>query len=286
MPIPDNLPAQNPYGSIVSFSSQNVQPPSAIYLSPSDALVLQLFAATADSTVTMQYRILRPDGELVSSTVTVSTNFAGSFKTVKVIPPTEGFLLSLVLLSSGFLRGQCYAQVFLSPDGAQANIPTLAHLVVQGYVSVYNALTFPQSVPENELAGRGWLRDVVMIPTLGGPTVLTVPNQVRWLIRACTFIFNCDGTAGNRQLTVNVIDPTGFITAFTNLPTILTAGQTAQCTVAPGLPISAMPQSQTSGFPNDLLVAAGWKVQITSGFFGALDEAFNGRLTVEEFQAS
>jgi hypothetical protein len=285
MPVPDQIPTQNPYGPQVSFLSSNVQPPSAIYLSPTDAIVVQTFAATTDSTVSVTYRILRPDGQLITSSLIFTTNFAGSNITTRVLPPTEGFLLSMVVASTGFLRGQCFAKVFLAPDATAANIATLAHLVLMGYVSVSAPLAFPQSVPENELNGKGWLRLVTGGGGVGVLPTINVPANVRWIFRAARWSLTTSAAAGTRTLGLAITDPFATRTFVQFYPGALLANETGTVNFAPGAQLEAAGLEFTTGFAEELIMPAGWGISGRCNNLDVGDTSSALFLTVEEFQA-
>lgn len=282
MPIPDQAAVQNPYGPLITFQSQNILPPSAIYVSPNDSILINLTSPSVVANVTLDYRLLKADGTLVATRQIITT--PGSFPTGTnfFIPPTEGFILSLTLQGDNTSRGQVFARIFLALGGLQPNL-TLAHCFCQGYLSQFDVLGFPQSPIESSLNGRGWLHDQLKNGAVGNPVSFVVPASVRWLMRSIFVNFQSSATVANRTLRVLVIDPATQATMDITAPAVITAGQSIFITFAPGLTINTAGQRWTAGFPSDLIVPAGWTIEVTADGFQAGDQITTAVLTVEEF---
>jgi hypothetical protein len=282
MPVPENVTQQNPYGPLITFQSQNILPPSAIYVGPNDSIFLQVFAPTVAVIVSLYYRFLRPDGQLISNNRQVTGGGVGNANFALTIAPSEGFLLSMVVSSGATSRGQCFARAFIVPGGLQT-VSTFAHLFLQGYASQVDAASFPQGPLESSLNGRGWLRDVIV----NGPSqpILTaiVPTGAHWLVRAVNFTVQTSIAVGNRTLVASVTDTLGNNTYNQVAPATIPASTLVTCAFGSGGTSAASNILQSAGFPNEMILPAGWhlQAQIAGGDIAdAIQVLF---VTVEEF---
>lgn len=282
MPAPENVPAQNPYGPLITFKSTDILPPSAIYVGPNDTILIQGFAPTVPVTLNMAYRLLRPDGTLIITSDSVSFGGPANPNGRITVPPSEGFLLSMMLFGPAASRGQLWCRVFLVPGGLQPSLE-LAHLFMQGYASNLDQLSFPQSPTESSLNGRGWLHDVLFPNTAGTPSSIVVPSGVHWLIRCATISLSTSAAIANRLLEFAVLDPTPTTSCRVNAPAVEAAATTSNYTCAPGINSSGVLFDQTFGIPNDLIVPTGWTVRFQVNAMDVADQLSSGVLTVEEF---
>lgn len=282
MPVPDNVAQLNPYGPLITFQSQNILPPSAIYVGPNDSIFLQVFCPTISTTVNLYWRFLRPDGTLMvnSDAFNVTPTGGGVFTTS--IPPSEGFLLSMVASGLAMSRGQCFIRAFLNPGGLQS-APLFPHLFLQGYVSVVDAVAFPQSPLESSLTGRGWLRDLSGPGGAGIVPVIAVPAGVHWLLRAARYNVTTDAVVGNRFAALSIIDPTATRTFVQWAPAAIPATTAMIFNFAPGAQATSNVSEQTAGAPADLIVPAGWSIAGRMFNQDPGDVTGNIFVTVEEF---
>ncbi len=282
MPLPAELPAQNPYGPLVSFQTDKILPPSALYIGPNDSIVINVSNPSITVTLTVWYRILRPDGTLIATRqVFTSSNPPGVLNFS--IPPAEGFLLSMVIQATGLSRGQCFVRAFLAPGGLAQTVSTLAHMFLQGYSSNIDLLCFPQSLAESSLGGRGWLRDIQVANVTGTSWSLTVPAGVHWLVRAITFNFIASSAVSTRTIRAQVLDPAGNNTFVVAAPATVVASSFTIYTFAPGLTSASLSGVQTAGFASELIVPVGWFLAASAVAGDAADQFSNIFVTVEEW---
>jgi len=282
MPLPSTLPAPNPYGPLITFQTENILPPSAIYISPQDLITVNVTSPSVTANVTVSYRLLKPDGTLITTADSFVAPAAGSFAANLQIPPAEGFLLSLVVRSDNVSRGQAFVRVFLF-SGALSAGAVNPHMFAQGYVSTLDVVTFPQSTAESSLSGRGWLHDVLVSAGLGLNAVFTVPAHVHWLIRAIQFALVTSGAAGNRTGLVKVSDPIATTTLQVAAPTAVGPGTTTTYAFAPGIAVYTVGTFQGTGFPVDFILPNGWSLIAGAFNLDVADAIGSAVLTVEEF---
>ena len=263
MPYPLTASGANPYGPEISFRTENVLPPASVYVGPDDALLLEARAPSVAAQLDVSLRRLMPTGEISSDFYSWRISTAGDNIQTQLVPPAEGYILSVHMESDTPKRGQLFCKLH-ARHNLSGTDPTLGHLLVQGYVSHDDHLGFPQSPTESSLSGHGWLRAIAMpsVPR-GSQLSYTVPPGVCWLLRAVTGLYTTSAIGNPREAYLQFTDPAGVVQMFipagnTQAPTAPVL--TSSYTWAPGLMPAQSGGVYTAGLPQDLLLAAGWTV--------------------------
>jgi len=273
----------NPYGPLVSFQTQNIFPPGAVYVGPDDSITINFFCPLVAVTLHVSYRLLSPQGEIVSNKDDMVINPTGSGFSFFVIPPSEGFLLSISVGADSVSRGQCFVQAFLQRGVSVAN-PTLAALLFQGYASNNNRVGFPQSVPEGTLSGRGFSHVVTLTnPLAGQPFTTTVPAGVSWRVKSFFYQLLASAAVVTRTAVFNFTFSGASSNMIVEIPAALTAGLTwVICFIENIQPIFSSNHA-VGPLPNDLLFPSGAILLFTVHSIDVADQLQNGSLIVEEF---
>jgi len=274
----------NPYGPQITFETEGIAPPAAVYVSPTESIVVQMQSASVASTAFVIFRLLTPQGELKFEQYQLSGQSAPGTPIALNIPPSEGFLLSCVVISTNAQRGQCYVKIFLASGGFGAF--TASQLLAQGYVSTYDSVSYPQSPNESSISGRGWLNGVfTAAPAAGTDIGITVPTFRRWRLIGFAASLNTSAAAGTRQPTFSIADPAGTGDAM-NFPTP-TVGPSFSGTVTWGAGAGqiATPNVLQGSLPVDVLVSGGWTIGTSTFGLQAGDQWGVSTLFVEEWQA-
>lgn len=285
MPVPNVAPAGYPYGPQVTFKTQDVLPPSAVYVSAQDAIELQARVPSVAVNIDLTLRLLTPQGEVKTELYTfpVSTMGAGVF--TATVPPSEGFLISAHIEADNVSRGQCFVKLHLRPSlGPQES--ALGALLIQGYVSGDDHLSYPQSPTESSLNGRGWLHVVTIPnPAPGNDWVATVPAGVRWNLKNAFAILTADATAGNRSVFLQMDDASfhGHISMPSN--GVQPPSSTRGYNFLQGGAFSAYGSQITAPLVSDCLLGPGWTIRTVSVGLGAADQYSAIALDVEEYIA-
>lgn len=282
MPIPDIAPIQNPYGPLITFKTEDILPPSAIYVGPQDTIVIQSVTPTVGATIVIAYRLLRPDGLIVATVDLFSFLAGGGWDAWLAIKPSEGFLLSMTIFSNA-PRGQVFVRAFLSNDNTDTQVGTPSHTFCQGYATGPGVLTFPQQSIQSSFDGQGWVHDVAQGTATGVPVLWTVPANVHWRIRQVTFLFVTSAVVANRNLYVHLLSDLGHTVGWYPFPTPCPASATNFLTAASGASSQSLSSVQTIGLPTDLDFPPNWQVQLTASSLDAADQFQSPVLTVEEF---
>lgn len=282
MPIPSAATRGAPYGPLITFENQNILPPSAIYVAPQDNIFLLIRCPTLGCQLSIAYRLLTPAGELIATNTDLiaPATSGGDFR--YLIPPSEGFLLSLVMGGQQVSRGQCFVRAFLAPGGAQASM-IFAHLFLQGYVSTEDHLGFPSSPSESSLNGRGWLKTYLAPANTGSFVNSVVPAGAHWIVRAVNYTMTTSATVGTRTPVLYGTDTNLNNLFFQLSPLALAASQTGQTCFAPGLTQQAQGGQASAGLPVDFMMGPGQLLQ--GGAIAGLGTDQYGPMivTVEEY---
>ena len=176
MPIPPTFSAgDNPQGPEVTFRTQDILPPGALYLGPDDILALQWFTPLplTGQQGTLTLRLLSPEGLVSVSVYQVNMTFTAPNNPF-IISPSEGFLLSATLITDAQARCEIFARFFVlrSPVGAGGQ----GQLLIQGYPSARGWLSYPQSPIVGPEDGDGLFTVIgINAPGAGLDWTFTIP---------------------------------------------------------------------------------------------------------------
>lgn len=283
MGYPIVAPAGTPYGPQVGFQTEQVFPPSAVYVGPDDAITLIVRTPLVGFPLQLSYRLLTPQGEIISNHDDYQTAPTGnSFQSYR-IPPSEGFLLSASLFAPGAARGQVFIQLFLQ-RGTDLVTPTLAALLCQGYVSQFERLTYPFSPNEAVSSGRGFVKGVAFgNGPVGLPFTFSVPAGVNWRIKCIWYQLVTDATVGNRAVRVSFFLPGSIRAADVPMSTTVPGSTTMVCTWAENVATVGTDNVLQGCLPQDLLLPGTSQITLVCRSEGPNDVQTNIGVAVEEF---
>jgi hypothetical protein len=192
------------YGRLINLATNNVPPPTEAYVGGDDRLHVNIATSQPNTTVRVFSRILLPDGTIVPNAWSFAplNGRAGQdfFQNL-----TEGFLLSLSVDSlPANAPGQTWVRCSLLRGNL--NSPGSAQILVLGYVTGVNVLSWPISPAWPKSYGRGNMRVVTgTVPAAGQEINEVVPANVLW--RLVTFIFTLlTSAAGSARTPLIVFD--------------------------------------------------------------------------------
>ena len=285
MPYPPLAGQGTPYGPLVTFRTQSILPPSAVYVGPNDLVVLEGRAPSVPVAFTMAFRILTPQGEIKETIVAGTISTVGLAVNDFPSTPTEGFIISAHISSTNASRGQCFVKCFLKKQAGQFDF-TLGHLLFQGYISTDDHLGYPQSPTESSLSGRGWTHVVLLAnPPAGSSGSFVVPTGVRWLFKSIFFQLNTGAAVATRIVQIAFSDPGGNQLAFLQAPAGETAGQLQSYNFAQGLQPLANSVGQNAPLPLDIIAQTGFTVFVQAFNIQAADQFQFLHAEVEEWIA-
>jgi len=272
-----------PVGPLVTFRTQNILPPGAVYVTPNDSLELIGRAPTVSTQVTLTVRILTPQGIVTNIVNSYTISTVGTATQSNIINPTEGFILSAQLVANNTSRGQCFVRLQLhqNPRGGD---PTLGALLFQGYVSADDHLSYPQSPTESSLDGRGYIHSLAMQVISGNTLQLVVPAGVRWASRTTSVQCTTSAVVANRRVQFTIQDPSGNLLVQVLNGTNIPASTFAEVNWGDGLNTGLDLTAQSVASPRDLVLPAGYVVKISGVTFQAGD-SLAGFMLLEEWVA-
>lgn len=172
--------------SLVRFLTKAVQPPSALYVDTSDVLQVGCATTQTNETVTISYRLLRSDGQLVKGQFQLFPTNSRAL-VVKQEPLAEGFLLSVSCKAArAATRGQTFVRVFLTDPALGGGQPS--YMLMADYVTTAMAPAHPNGRVLAPIEGPGALATpAVSSPGAGLEWTVNVPLNTRWKVWGIIF---------------------------------------------------------------------------------------------------
>jgi hypothetical protein len=278
--------SDQPTGPLVTFRSQDIFPPTALYVGPGDALHFEFKTPGFTGNAFLAIRFLSPQGEIIPEFYTLQVTASNVANSVMHIPHAEGFILSAVISAGAQSRGQAFAQLKLHIGGGSGQ-EVHAHILCQGYLTAYDSLAYPLSPPESSISGRGFPLVLVFGPPF--PTafaIVTVPAGRRWIIRGANCRLVTSAVVGNRTMNLTIDDggagDNGII-AYATMPQA--ANLQVDYSWGGGLTTTTQVAFQNMGLPNELALLAGWRLLFGPEGLQLGDQVGGPKILVEEFIA-
>jgi hypothetical protein len=190
----------------ISFGLDKVGPPSTLYVTPQDNLIVQLQPFSAGQIFFISTRLLLANGEIVTQSQRLAPTSAWTATNFS-IAMGEGYLLSAVLACFGgtLQPGDCYARMLLN-RGIFA-VDSVGYSLAQGYVHTQKWLAFPGDRQLGPLEGPGMLRTIVGTnPAAGVEITETVPAFTRWRLISLHANLQTSAVVANRIVHVQLDD--------------------------------------------------------------------------------
>jgi hypothetical protein len=181
----------------VSFAFQNILPPSALYIGRDDQLVIQGASSAANEVVTVNLRLLAPNGRIEDNQFKVALPVA-RFVVVSSFALAEGFLLSMSMTSAlATTRGQTFVRAFLNRGAYGAGLP--GQTLVADYVTNNIGAGYPGGRILAPTEGPGAIRQVqAATPGAGVEWTIAVPLNTRWRLLSLAAQLITSAVAANR----------------------------------------------------------------------------------------
>lgn len=284
-PFPDVAPPGNTYGPRITFKTEGILPPSAVYVGPDDSLILSVRNPSFPTTVNLSYRLLTPEGILQNESFEFVAASVGAAPALKIIQPTEGFLISASISAPAASRGQVFVKFFLQRGTGSGDIG-LGHVLLQEYVSLDDFIGFPQTPMGSSLNGRGWMHGFAgTAPPVGIDWSVTVPAGIRWIVRSIQAQLITLGAAPLRAVLLQVNPPAAAAVARQPINVGIAVLNITSLSWAPGNTASTQPNAQQMGLPAELIVSPGWIIRTVTTNLDPTDIWGAPNLVVEEFAA-
>ncbi len=232
-PITGTIPS---ISSLVTFATQNIQPPSPLYVTRDDILQTTVYNSLAGQTVAVRYRLLRVDvtGPLRTTRDPVTRLLRGGRITTTIIPgelvytPSsdrlrndffanlpEGFLLNVSCFarSATTRRGQTFAMVSLRREAFPAGDSYFT--LISDYAVAGSGLSWPGGLIRQSVENPGLIRGIQ--GTDPAPTDQVsefVPTNARWRFISLSASLATSAVAGNRVVSAQLFDTAGQFYGF------------------------------------------------------------------------
>lgn len=267
-------------GHEVSFNLNQVDPPSVLYVTPDDQILVTLAGLTT-AAVFLEVRFLLANGVIVTEEEQL-TGPNTRTPTSKAFRLTEGYILSasLSVQPPGVARGTLFAM--LSIQRSQAPAPVYVYTLASGYISLLSSIAWPGLRADTSTAGGGFLESVTVAnPAAGSDWTYTVAAGTRERIVSVTATLTTSATVANRIPVITITQggnivyqasPTAAQTATTALTYLFTSGL-QPWTGAGGQIVVPLP-------PN-LFLTGGNTISVTTTALQAGDQWSNIRISHE-----
>ena len=257
----------------------------AFYLTPDDNVQLTVWNGNAALTsVTLQLRILRPDGTIVITAATLANLTSNRTANTLSFSQLEGFLVGAVVGPPGvaLASGQTFCNLAVVRGTPQS--PIMSMVLLADYLTSATQPGWPYGRVASAVDGPGFVKVVNgAIPNPNTGAVLTQPAGTRWRVTALRLSLATDATAGNRLVSLDIAPGAGLTWKVSSV-----AAQPPSSTYfysyAAGVNWqSADPTQQVMPIPPDLVIANSSGVNALFSGGGAGDQMSAITAQIEEW---
>lgn len=267
----------------INYLTEDVPPPSDAYVTVADVIVISVRNSATGAALSLNFRLLLPDGSVSINSYAV-VPATDRTVTSKTFPLTEGFILDVLVSSTGstIRRGQCFVSVSLARGGAVNQ--TLAQAIIRGYVTTTDGLSWPPWSPEAAMPGRGNIRTVTPAnPAAGADDIETVPAGAIWRLQSWIHKLTASAAVGTRT-TFLLVDDGATILLFLPAQTTIAAGGAVSYQWAPNLPNNINSGGVVlNALPPDQFLPAGSRIRTSTAGMDAADQISLIAYQVEEW---
>lgn len=189
---------------IVHFATRDVSPPSEVYVTINDYLLVNAWNSAPNGQLEIMYKLLRADGQIVVMHDTQYISSDRSQNEFKYALP-EGFLLCVTIGGSvvRLLRGQCFASVAVArTDGLNE---WRYQTIVCDYITKGQPVCWPGGRIVSSVEGSGLVH--LVADNIGSSATLytlTPPTNARWRLIAVYGLLTTSAVVGNREPWVQI----------------------------------------------------------------------------------
>jgi hypothetical protein len=261
-PAPDSTtqaalpPATDAAISFGSTGAPSVAVPG-FYITADDTIQLTVWNSNpALTTVTMQLRVIKPDGTLIIQQQALNGITADRTANVAVLQEMDGFIVGVTIGPPGvaIARGQTYVRLAVVRGTLAA--PIMQVVLLSDYVSSAFQPAWPAGRVLSAVEDAGWITTLNGTqPPVKADATIQQPASARWRLQSAQIQVNTVATAGARHFQF-IISHGGNQMFFGSAAADQPANVGVQYNLAPGLPTQAVsPTVQTLALPIDLIVS-------------------------------
>jgi hypothetical protein len=222
----DKTPAKlSGTSSAIAFAFQGVQPPSLLYVDVDDQLILQAASSQTAEVVTVNVRLLLPNGRLEDMQFPIRP---ANTRTVlrQSFALAQGYILSVSAVAAvAATRGQTFLRVATQRSASGAGNP--AQMLFADYVTTQATSAYPNGRILAPTEGPGLVQAfTVANPAAGVDWSQTVPVNSRWRVRSWNATFTASAAAGNRSVAALLSGPAGALWQLSALVNVIASSVT------------------------------------------------------------
>jgi len=266
-----------------TFEKQRVQPPSPLYVTINDTVVVSIWNSVVGLQVEVTSRLLLADGQ-IQQNVNILTPTSDRAVREFLLPLAEGVLLNIASASVTPVvrRGACFVSIGLTRE-LRTGAYRWAELISQ-YITAGLDVGWPAGVLHDQVEGAGLLRTIAGTnPAAGVEISETVPTNARWKLRGMQFALVTAVAVAARRVIIVVDDGATVVGAFIAVVD-QTASQTITYTLCPGGVDQQLALANISiAASAEVLMFQGWRVRTSTQLLQAADDYGAPQLLVEEW---
>jgi hypothetical protein len=270
------------YGSLIGLNTENAAPPTNAYIAVDDVLQVTVYSSGAVPYVKIYARILLADGRIVPNDWTCfGTNGRNGFSTYQQL--SEGFLLAITAYDSdAFLTGQTYVRVALLRGGKVS--ATSAQILLAGYITKQNLLSWPASPLTPSTDGKGYIRTVIgSQPSAGGNVFEQVPTFVLWRLIAFEVKLTTSAAVAARAMVLTFSDGSFNVFAQVATPNTQAASLAVSYSYFDGGAAAASGAVVNNPLPSQMFLEPGYVIRTTVALLDVADQLTAPIYLVEEW---
>lgn len=262
---------------------QRVQPPGALYVTVDDLVLFKGWAPFTTVPIVVSMRVLTSSGEVIPYNYAISVGALNTTSTNRIITGVEGFILTASITAATGGRGQVFCQLSIE-RGRGTSDTTFGQVFLQGYPSLWDALTFPNGNIESSVSGYGLPAGLSLAaPIAGADFTFTIFGGLNWKIRALTIVLTASAAVANRFPVLQILNPASLVEIAIPPVAAITASQVVRLCWAPGLNNANLNNVQNMGFPNEYLSQQNCIIRLVTTGLDAADQYSVMIATIENY---
>jgi hypothetical protein len=259
--------------SSVGFNFEDVPPILGTYIGLDDQLLVSLADTLSNQLITLNLRILRPDGIIVPMQFNIPRLGNRAFLTQR-FQLVEGFLLSATATLSATMVAPQWAYITASIQRAPFGVANQYETLLAGYLNSTVGLSYPQGTYQRPADGAGVIVSLSQgAPAAGADLVITVPARARWRFISFQATLTTAAAVANRNVSITFDDgvnvfaesPSNFVQAASIVNTY-NAFDSGQYENVPFDLVTLQP------LPSNIFLAPGFRISTETAGIQAADQ--------------
>lgn len=268
-------------GHEVDFKLRHVDPPSPLYVTDNDDLLITL-AGLSSAAVAMEVRYLTTSGEIsVQEELLTGPNSRTPAR--RQFGLTESYILSVSLQpqSAALFRGQLYGSIALVRS--QGPAVSYTYQLAQGYLGLLNPVRWPNPMSDWSTLGAGFLTLFTLsAPAAGAEWSYTPAANVRQRIVSIRAALTTSAAVANRQVSVQITQG-GQVIARLYAGAVQAASLSRGYTIIGGVPVYQQQNELVINFGNPLSVTSNVTLASATTSIDAADQWSTVQIGTEDW---